>query len=160
MLSYIKKSLYISSNQNPLLMAIFALLGVGFFLFILFWWLVIVIARWKVYEKAGQPGWASIIPFYDIYILLKIIGKPGWWILLVFIPGVNIIIVIWMINLLSKSFGKDVGFTLGLIFFGWLFYPILGFGSAEYVGPVGDPEAYARYQQSKNPFDFEQRSSL
>ncbi len=99
--------------------------------------ILMIVSYWKIYEKAGQPGWASIIPIYNIYILLKIVGKPGWWILLMFIPVVNIVIGIWVTNLLSKSFGKDVGFTLGLIFLGIIFYPILAFGDAKYVGPAG-----------------------
>jgi hypothetical protein len=98
---------------------------------------LIIVAEWKVYEKAGKPGWACIIPIYNIIVLLEIVGKPIWWIILLLIPGVNIIFAIWITNLLSKSFGKDVGFTLGLIFLSFIFYPILGFGDAKYVGPAG-----------------------
>ena len=99
---------------------------------------IYIVAQWKIYEKAGQKGWAALIPIYNIYILLKIIGKPSWWLLLIFfVPFLNIILIIWMTNLLSKSFGKDVLFTLGLIFFGFIFYPILGFSDAKYIGPAG-----------------------
>lgn len=99
---------------------------------------VYIVAQWKIYEKAGQPGWAVLVPFYNIYILLKIIGKPGWWLLLIiFVPFLNFILVVWMIHLLSKSFGKDVLFTLGLLFLGIIFYPILGFGDAKYLGAAG-----------------------
>jgi hypothetical protein len=70
------------------------------------------------------------------------------------IPFVNIVFAIWMINLLSKSFGKDVGFTLGLIFLSFIFYPILGFGGARYLGPYGDPQKFQEYQQA-HKFDFE-----
>lgn len=105
---------------------------------ILFVAVVYIVAQWKMYEKAGQPGWAVLVPFYNVYILLKIVGKPGWWLLLIiFVPILNVILVIWMTNLLSKSFGKDVLFTLGLIFLGIIFYPILGFGDAKYIGPAG-----------------------
>lgn len=70
-----------------------------------------------------------------------------------FIPFVNIIFLIWSINLLSKSFGKDEGFTVGLLFLGIIFYPILGFGSAQYIGPYGDQAAF---QAAQNPgFDFD-----
>lgn len=100
--------------------------------------LLLIIAQWKVYEKAGQPGWAVLIPFYNLYILLKILGKPGWWILLYFIPIVNIVIAIMVTHRLSKSFGHDVGFTLGLLFLGFIFYPILGFGESRYLGPGGE----------------------
>ena len=98
---------------------------------------LMIIAQWRIYEKAGQPGWAVLIPFYNFYVLLKIVGKPGWWLLWLFVPIANFIVTIWVTNLLSKSFGKDVGFTLGLLFLGFIFYPILGFGNAEYRGPAG-----------------------
>jgi hypothetical protein len=96
---------------------------------------VLMIASiWKVYEKAGQPGWAAIIPIYNLYIITKIIGKPGYWTVLMLIPIVNYIFLIWSYNLISKKFGKDVGFTLGLIFLSFIFWPILGFGDAKYEG--------------------------
>jgi len=99
-------------------------------------------AMWKVFAKAGQPGWACIIPIYNIYILTRISGKPGWWVLLMLIPFVNIIFSIWLYNMVSKSFGKDEGFTAGLVLLGIIFWPILGFGSARYIGPYGDPAAF------------------
>ncbi len=95
-----------------------------------------IAALWKVFVKAGKPGWAVIIPVYNLIVLLEIVGKPLWWIILFIIPFVNYIFLIWTINLVSKSFGKDVGFTLGLIFLAPIFWPILGFGSAEYKGPA------------------------
>lgn len=114
----------------------------------------IIAAYWQIYSKAGQPGWACLVPIYNWYVLLKIVGKPGWWILLYFIPIVNIVFLIWTINMLSKSFGKDEGFTIGLILLGIVFYPILGFGSARYIGPYGDAAAF---QAAQNPhFDFDQ----
>lgn len=99
--------------------------------------IVVLIAEWKIYEKAGKPGWAVLIPFYNIIVLLEIVGKPIWWIFLFLIPGVNIVFGIWTTNLLSKSFGKDEAFTVGLILLGFIFYPILGFGDAKYIGPAG-----------------------
>ncbi|SRR6266540_851370 len=100
---------------------------------ILFLWSVI--AFWKVFEKAKQPGWAAIIPFYNLYIMLKIVGRPGWWIILYIIPLVNIITHIVVANDFAKAFGKSAAFG----FFGlWLFslvgFTILGFGSAQYKG--------------------------
>jgi Family of unknown function (DUF5684) len=97
--------------------------------------LVCIIAMWKVYTKAGKPGWACIIPIYNLIVLLEIVGKPVWWFLLFLIPCVNIIFLIWTYNLLSKSFGKSEGFTVGLILLGPIFICILGFGSAKYLGP-------------------------
>ncbi len=115
----------------------------------------IIAAMWKVFEKAGQPGWAAIIPIYNIYIMTKIGGKPGIWTLWCCIPFVNYVFIIWLYNMISKSFGKDEGFTAGLIFLGFIFWPILGFGAAKYLGPFGDPAAFAAHQ-GKDKFDFEQ----
>lgn len=99
--------------------------------------LLMIISGWKIYEKANQPGWASIIPIYNALVLLKIVGKPWWWLLLMIIPIVGIIWGVWTINLLSKSFGKGVGFTLGLLFLPFIFWPLLGLGDAQYQGPAG-----------------------
>ena len=97
--------------------------------------LLIIVAMWKVFTKAGQPGWASIIPIYNLYIWCKIVGRPWWWILLMLIPFVNFIICIILCIDLAKSFGKGVGFGIGLALLGIIFFPILGFGSAQYQGP-------------------------
>lgn len=129
---------------------------IGFVLFILLFVIFLIAAQWRVFEKAGQPGWAAIIPIYNIYIMTKIAGKPGYWVLLVFLPVVNLVILIWLYNMISKSFGKDEGFTVGLILLGFIFWPILGFSrSIQYQGPYGDPAAFAAYR-GKNKFDFEQ----
>ncbi len=109
----------------------------GYLSFIFITVIIIIIARWKIYDKAGKPGWASIIPIYDTIVLLEIIGKPIWWLVLLFIPLVNIIFAIIIFNALAKSFGKGSGFTVGLIFLPFIFFPILGFGDAQYIGPVG-----------------------
>jgi len=90
---------------------------------------------WKVFTKAGQPGWASIIPIYNLYIWCKIVGRPGWWILLMLIPFVNIIVGIILCIDMAKSFGNGAGFGIGLALLGVIFIPILGFGSAQYQGP-------------------------
>jgi len=96
--------------------------------------LILIVAQWRIFEKAGQPGWACIIPIYGTLVLLRIIGKPWWWLLMMIIPFVNIIYAIWAVNLLSKSFGKSEGYTVGMIFLPFIFYPMLGFGSAEHQG--------------------------
>ncbi len=112
-------------------------IGTGSWLFILIVIIFYIYTYWRIFEKAGKPGWATLIPIYNTLVMLKIIGKPWWWILLFLIPGVNFIFAIWMINLLSISFGKGIGFTLGLIFLSPIFYPILAFSNAEYQGPAG-----------------------
>jgi hypothetical protein len=94
--------------------------------------LITVVAHWKIFTKAGQPGWASIIPIYNMVVLLTIVKKPIWWIILAFIPVVNVIIAIIVTHELSKSFGKGVGFTVGLILLPFIFFPILAFGKATY----------------------------
>ncbi len=95
---------------------------------------VVIAGMWKVFTKARQPGWACLIPIYNIYVILKIAGKPGWWLLLYFVPLVNIIIAIMVVHGVSTNFGRGVGTTLGLIFLPFIFYPILGFGDAQYQG--------------------------
>ena len=96
--------------------------------------LLMIVAMWKVFVKAGQPGWASIIPIYNLYVWCKIVGRPGWWIILMLIPFVNIIVGILLCIDMAKSFGKGAGFGIGLAFLGIIFLPILGFGSAQYLG--------------------------
>jgi|SRR5438874_12979544 len=98
--------------------------------------LLLIVAMWKVFTKAGQPGWASIIPIYNLYVWCKIVGRPWWWILLMLIPFVNFIILIILCIDMAKSFGKGAGFGIGLAFLGIIFWPILGFGSAQYQGPA------------------------
>jgi hypothetical protein len=101
--------------------------------------LLLIVAMWKVFTKASQPGWASIIPIYNLYVWCKIVGRPGWWIILMLIPLVNLIIGIILCIDMAKSFGKGTGFGIGLAFLGIIFVPILGFGSAQYQGPSASP---------------------
>ena len=98
--------------------------------------LVMIASMWKVFEKAGQPGWAVLVPIYNVMIMLKITGKPSWWLALFFVPGANLVVMILIVIALAKSFGKSTGFGLGMVFFGFVFYPILGFGSAQYTAPA------------------------
>jgi Family of unknown function (DUF5684) len=93
-----------------------------------------IAAFWKVFVKAGRPGWAAIIPFYNLYVLLKIAGRPGWWLILFFIPIVSLVIDIIMWIDVSTKFGKSGGFAVGLVLLTPIFVPILGFGAAQYQG--------------------------
>src|SRR5581483_6229921 len=99
-------------------------------------WLAVVVlmiaALWKIFAKAGEPGWAAIVPIYNLLVILKIVGRPVWWIVLLLVPFVNIIVMFVLAFDLSKAFGKGAGFALGMIFLGPIFYPMLGFGSATY----------------------------
>ena len=98
--------------------------------------ILMVVSVWKVFTKAGKPGWASIIPIYSFIVWLDIIKKPWWWMLLMFVPIVGLVYAIKATNLLSKSFGKGSGFTAGLIFLPFVFWPILAFGEAKYTEPT------------------------
>ena len=95
--------------------------------------LVVLVAMWKVYVKAGKPGWAVIIPFYNAYVFLKIAGKPGWWLIWFFIPLLNLIFGIIATVAFAQKFGKGAGFVVGLILLPFIFFPILGFGDAKYI---------------------------
>lgn len=97
--------------------------------------LVLVIAgMWKVFVKAGKPGWACLIPIYNVIVLLEIAGKPLWWIILLFIPLVNFVVWILVAIAVAEKFGKGAGFGVGLAFLPMIFFPILGFGDAQYQG--------------------------
>ncbi|MCA9538881.1 MAG: signal peptidase I [Myxococcales bacterium] len=98
--------------------------------------ILVIASMWKIYAKAGQPGWAAIIPIYNIVVLLKIVGRPVWWIILFLIPIVSIIALILIYVDLAKSFGKGAGFAVGLLLLGFIFLPILAFGDAQYQGPA------------------------
>ena len=100
---------------------------------------LVFVALWHIVAKAGRPGWEGIIPIYNYYVILKIVGRPGWWLILYFIPVVNIVIGIIVLYELSKSYGKGGGFTVGLIFLSFIFFPILGFGDSRYLGPSAGP---------------------
>ncbi|HEU4390652.1 MAG TPA: DUF5684 domain-containing protein [Blastocatellia bacterium] len=91
-----------------------------------------IAGMWKVFTKAGEPGWACIIPIYNIVVLLKVARRPIWWIILLIIPLVGVIVSIIVCIDIAKNFGKGAGFGIGLALLGVIFYPILGFGSAEY----------------------------
>jgi hypothetical protein len=113
-------------------------------IFMLLWLavgLVMLIGCWKVFTKAGQPGWAVLIPIYNIFVMLKVAGKPGWWTILMLIPFVNIVVGIIALVALCARFGKGAGFAVGTIFLPWIFIPILGFGSAQYSAAPAPTQA-------------------
>ncbi len=95
---------------------------------------LMIASLWKVFTKAGQPGWACLVPIYNAIVLLKIAGKPAWWFLLLLIPFVNFIIIIMVSIAVAEKFGKGTGFGLGLAFLGFIFYPVLAFSDAKYQG--------------------------
>lgn len=96
-------------------------------------WIVLVIAgMWKTFVKADKPGWGAIIPFYNAYLMIKIAGRPGWWLILFFIPFVNIVMVLIVSLDIAKNFGHGAGFGILLWLFAPIMYLVLGFGSSEY----------------------------
>ncbi len=98
--------------------------------------ILVIAGFWKTFAKAGEPGWAAIIPIFNTYIMLKIAGRAWWWLVLLIIPIVSL--VVWIVASvdIAKSFGKGTGFGIGLALLPFIFYPILGFGDAQYQGPV------------------------
>lgn len=94
--------------------------------------IAILIGVGKVFVKAGKPGWACIVPFYNMVVMTEIAGKPILWFFLLFVPFVNIYISIVLIIEIAKRFGKETGFALGLIFLSPIFWCILGYGDAVY----------------------------
>lgn len=111
--------------------------GVGAIIFLLVYLGVIALtiaSMWKVFAKAGKPGWAAIVPIYNIITLLEIAGKPTWWFVLFLIPIANFICAILVMMSLAQNFGKSSGFGLGLAFLGPVFFPMLAFGDAKYQG--------------------------
>ena len=109
----------------------------GVFLIVALAFAVLMVASmWKVFTKAGQPGWAVIVPIYNLVVLLNIIGKPLWWLVLFIIPLVSIVAAIIAYVNLAKCFGKGAGFAIGLLLLPFIFFPMLGLGDARYQGPA------------------------
>ena len=98
--------------------------------------ILILVAQWKIFVKAGKPGWGAIVPFYNLYCLFDMSFGNGWLFLLTLVPCVNVVMQIIMWVKLAKAFDKSGGFAVGLIFLPYVFLPILGFGDAEYIGPA------------------------
>lgn len=111
--------------------------------FLIVWYIVILalavlmlVANWKIFVKAGKPGWGAIVPFYNTYCLFDMSFGNGWLFLLTLVPCVGNVMAIIMYVKLAQAFGKSGGFAVGLIFLPVIFLPILGFGDAEYIGPA------------------------
>jgi len=98
--------------------------------------LLMIASVWRVFTKAGKPGWACLVPFYNLFVMIEIAGKPAWWFLLFFIPLANLIAMILIYAGIAERFGKGGGFVVGLILLPIVFFPILGFGGARYQPPA------------------------
>jgi Family of unknown function (DUF5684) len=112
-----------------------AALGAIFMIVMLALTVLFFVGFWKVFTKAGQPGWAALIPFYNAYILTKIAGRPGWWVLMLMIPFVNLAFGILLAIDIAKAFGQGAAFGVVLLFLlSGIGYLVLGFGEYRYVG--------------------------
>jgi Family of unknown function (DUF5684) len=118
---------YSTSSSSPVAVLLVIYLAVVIFY---------IAAGWKVFVKAGEPGWGILVPIYNLYLICKIAGRPEWWLILFFIPLINIVIGLIIAMDLAKAFSKSSGFGIGLWLLGIIFVPILGFGSAQYTKPV------------------------
>ncbi len=116
-----------------------ALFGGAFFIVWLAVVVLVFVSLWKIFEKAGKPGWAGIVPIYNLIVWLEIVGRPIWWVVLMFVPCVGIVVGIILCIDLAKSFGKDAAYGIGLALLGIVFFPMLAFGDARYVGPSATP---------------------
>jgi hypothetical protein len=128
---------YPASNGGGILAALFggatALIGLAVAL-------LVFVSLWKIFEKAGKPGWAGIIPIYNMIVWLEIVGRPVWWVVLLLVPCVGLVVAILLCIDLAKAFGKTPAYGVGLALLGFVFFPMLAFGDARYVGPVaGSP---------------------
>lgn len=110
-------------------------MAAGMGIAMLFWLAIAVLmiaSLWVVFTKASKPGWACLVPIYNIIVLLEIARKPLWWIVLMLIPLVNIVIAILVAIEIAKQFGKSAGFGIGLVLLPFIFYPMLAWGDARY----------------------------
>jgi hypothetical protein len=95
-----------------------------------------IVGMWKTFVKAGQPGWACLIPIYNVYVMIQMAGRPAWWLILVFIPFVNAIAMIIIASDLAKRFGGGIGLGLLLVFIPLIGFAVTGFGDAKYTADV------------------------
>lgn len=130
-----------TGELSPEATAVFGGVMIVFTIVIAIFVVAMIVSLWKIYKKAGQPGWASIVPFYNYYILMKIVGRPTWWLApILLIPYVNIVFIAITYYDLGRSFGKSKEFNIfGLIIFPVYGFLKLGFGSDQYVGPAAGP---------------------
>ena len=130
-----------SGNNDAAALGLIMAMIAGFGMILLAGYVVVLIGMWKVFTKAGQPGWAVLIPFYNIIVLLRVAGLPWYWVFAVFLPIIPIlgvlaytVLAVMCLHRISTRFGQGVGFTIGLTLLSPIFFLILGFGSSKYVG--------------------------
>ncbi|MEK0437777.1 MAG: hypothetical protein RL444_153 [Verrucomicrobiota bacterium] len=128
-----------SGNEEAVAAGIAAFIAAFAFVFIAIA-VVVTIGMWKAFAKAGQPGWAVLVPIYNIIVLLRVAGLPWYWVFAPFVAIIPIlgwiayiVWIVWIHHRISTRFGQGVGFTIGLTLLGPIFWLILGFGSSKYV---------------------------
>ena len=154
-----------NADFNSFTSFIFGFLSV-LFIIIVFIYILTVIGLWKMFKKAGKNGWEAIIPVYNTYTLCKITGVNPWWIVITFVAGIitsfvsalsileTIVTVYFDILLavgIARSFGKNDGYAVGIYFFGFIFYLILGFGHSNYLGPRPMKDIIFNDNNNSNP---------
>lgn len=107
---------------------------IGMIIIVIAIFIVMIVSMWKLFQKAGREGWEAIIPIYNSYVMTQLVNKPGYWVILMLIPYVGMIWSIWVLNLFVKGFGKDAGYTVGILFLPFIFLPMLAFGDAKWQG--------------------------
>ena len=117
-----------SAPPNGALGAALGVMGIVYLAVIV----LLVAAMWKIFVKAGKPGWAAIVPIYNLIVLLEIAGRPLWWFLLMLIPLVNLVMFIIVAVDVARKFGKGIGFAIGMLILPFIFYPMLAWGNAQY----------------------------
>ncbi len=93
-----------------------------------------IVSNWKIFTKAGKPGWASLVPIYNLVIMLRIACMPEWMIILFFLPLANAFVGLIMQAKIVKAFGKSTGFVIGYFLLPLIFLPILAFDNSQYMG--------------------------
>lgn len=126
--SLFDSSLSSLSESSLTILSIIAIVSLAIFI-------LQIVAKWKIFNKAGEHGWAALVPFYSTYVLYKITWENGLFFLLSYIPCLNVIVTVMTNMKLSAVFGKNDGFAIGLSLLGFIFYPVLAFDSSEYDGP-------------------------
>jgi hypothetical protein len=109
--------------------------GPGFVIALMAVVVLMIASMWRIFSKAGAPGWKALIPVYGAVVFQRIVGRPGWWALLMFVPVVNVLISLVECFDLARVYGKGAGYAIGLILLGPIFFMALAFGSAVYEGP-------------------------
>ena len=115
--------MYDSASPNPFLIILWIVMTI-----------VLIVANWKIFTKAGKPGWAILIPIYNIIVMMQIIKKPLWWVIILFVPIVDIVFVILIVYNLVIKFGQPGWHVILALFLGIIYYPYLAFSKAEYQG--------------------------